>query len=320
MMMRRLSVVLIFGLIISAGMPAGISGDAASSGIVTIRNAPRKLVEAWLRFHEMDLCQGVDAVFEFDKSGMKAWCLIEDKKKYEKFVELLEPLQDSYRIELCATLPPISLEPDGKYDPPANLWENKKLRSYLGNLYAPNKLNSGVIDFSPEIDPITNSSEDDVLRRLLFIYADQTQDWNIKIKKYATDLPALAHLAGDSGMADDLRFRANAACMAHSRGLGKYLKKLKSNLAPAIPKSKKRDEDSSQPGKTIDPGKTLVDKAEQISTTAQDLFQSVENFIHPEKFTVDLDELRSPNILVTIDALETMCADFETELDKYHSK
>ena len=154
----------------------------------------------------------------------------------------------------------------------------------------------------------------------MFIYADQIKDWNKKIERYATDLPVLVRLANDTDMADDLRFRANAACMAHSRNLGKYLKKLKSNLIPAIPKSEERNGDSSQPEVTSDDGKTLVKIAEQMSATARDLFKSVNNFLHPEDFTVDLNELRSPSILVTIDSLDKMRVDLQTELNTHQSK
>jgi len=41
---------------------------------------PLQLREGWLRFHEAELCQGVDAVFVFHKKGMEVWCRVEDEK------------------------------------------------------------------------------------------------------------------------------------------------------------------------------------------------------------------------------------------------
>jgi len=35
------------------------------------QNTPQKLWEAWLSFHETDLCQEVDALFVFNRSGME---------------------------------------------------------------------------------------------------------------------------------------------------------------------------------------------------------------------------------------------------------
>ena len=176
--MRRFSALLFLSLICSIGLKAEVSGDTDASREISLRDAPQELIEAWLRFHEMDLCQDLDTVFEFDESGMKVWCLIEDKKKYQKFQQLLEPLMDSYRIELCATVPPIKMKSDETNDPPPNLWENEKLRSYLGDLSSPVRLRSGIIDFTPaDIEQITNIFDSDILKRLLIKFSSGISIW-----------------------------------------------------------------------------------------------------------------------------------------------
>ena len=64
------------------------------------RDIPKKIVEAWLRFHEEDLCQGIDAVFVFRESGMEVRGLIDDENGYQRFEAMLRPLRSSYKIEL----------------------------------------------------------------------------------------------------------------------------------------------------------------------------------------------------------------------------
>ena len=103
--------------------PEAISGGAYLPGDTPTHHAPRKLVEAWLRFHEMDLCQEMDAVFAFNDSGMEVWCLVKDERSYQKLQELLEPLRATCRIELYTTRLPAEKKSDER-------------RSYFDKLYS----------------------------------------------------------------------------------------------------------------------------------------------------------------------------------------
>jgi len=95
---------------ISGRLVVGIEGTSFDHYADSIPSAhasevPLQLREGWLRFHEAELCQGVDAVFVFHKKGMEVWCRVEDEKNYHKFTEMLEPLRASYQIDLYATRP-----------------------------------------------------------------------------------------------------------------------------------------------------------------------------------------------------------------------
>jgi hypothetical protein len=315
--MRPFILCLLVGVICAVIIPAQYPGNGASSEGSSFRDTPPKLLEAWLRFHETDLCQGVNAVFEFRNSGMKIWCLIEDQKSYQKLLQLLEPLADHCQIELCATGRPAGKQPDDDRDPPASLWENEELRSYLGDLYAPIKPRSAIDVDSPDIMKRPMSFSDlDILKHLLLIYEEQILEYNGKMERYATDLPALARVAADHDVATALKQKATAACWMHSQGLIKYVDKLNANLTPAIPKPKKRKHVSSPSEYGSETGKTVVDKAEQISATAQNVARRVHNFIHPENFTVDLDELRQPSLLESLKEMRGMLVGFQKGLGK----
>jgi len=88
-----------------AAIDAGVAGIADLSGSTPNRNTPQKLQDAWLSFHETDLCQEVDAIFVFRKSGLEVWSRIESDKTFQKFHELFEPLKNSYPVELYTTRP-----------------------------------------------------------------------------------------------------------------------------------------------------------------------------------------------------------------------
>jgi hypothetical protein len=293
-----------------AMMPGGLPGSAGLSEGMPAYDTPEKLIEAWLRFHETDLCQGVDTVFVFDRRGMDLWCLVEDEKSYQKLQELIEPLHDCCKIELYTTRPPAEKRSAGDMDPPASLWENYLLRSYLGDPFARAKERRG-FDTLPELDV---PPPDETLKQRLLIYADQTLEWNRKMKRYAMDLPSLAGVALDPAYAPELRLRANAVCMAHAQNLNKYLEKLAKNLVQAFPKPSK--EEHLKPEKPDSSGKALLESAGQISRAAQNVARRVYRFIHPEHYTVGLEELRQPSLLQALAALERMDTDFQKALAK----
>jgi hypothetical protein len=65
----RLFFVFVFLLgAIGVAMPAWVSNGTVLSATPPPHDTAQRLVEAWLRFHGTDLCQGVDAVFVFNKT------------------------------------------------------------------------------------------------------------------------------------------------------------------------------------------------------------------------------------------------------------
>ena len=99
-------------------------------------DVPIPLQQVWLHFHEAELCQGMDAAFAFNKDGLEVHSLVEDEKSYDRFQEMLEPLRKSYKIDLTAERPVVEKYPDEPTSPPASLWENLELRSFLGDPFA----------------------------------------------------------------------------------------------------------------------------------------------------------------------------------------
>jgi hypothetical protein len=275
------------------------------------RDVPLPLQQVWLRFHEAELCQGIDAAFAFNREGLKVRSLVEDEKSYEKFQEMLEPLRNSYKIDLIAERPPVEKDPDEPKTPPASLWENYELRSFLGDPFAqakerPGSENHNHYDLPPP---------GDLLKQQLIIYSEQTLDWNKRMERYAADLPALAHVAFDASSNPELRAHAAAVCRAHALALEKYLGKLSSNLAEALPKGDKKHRSHTK--SNAGAGRTgMVNKAEEISETAHDVAHRIYTFIHPETYTVGLDELRQPSLLDLLKSLQKMISEFLKSIDK----
>lgn len=198
------------------GLVVGIEGTSVDPNKGRTPSAPTSdvplpLREVWLRFHEADLCQGLDAVFVFPKTGMEVWARIDNEKSYRKFAELLVPLHASFRINLYATHPVPDKKPT---DPPSSLLENAELRGYLRDPYT----RVGSPDDSMEVSPrdLTRQAGSpwgdgkpggapamaaplpapDLKQRML-AFSEQTLHSARQMKRYADDLPALAYVACD---------------------------------------------------------------------------------------------------------------------------
>ena len=294
--------------------------DAVSTNNVPNRNTPRELTETWLRFHEADLCQGVDAVFVFTEDGMEVRSLIVDEKIYEKFQELLAPLRSSYKIKVQETRPLEQEKSGEKREPPPSLWENYELRSFLGDPVARARERPG-----STIDPMDERAEQlylryhqddaELLKQRLLVYADQILAWNRKMEQYAKGIPSLTRVALDTTLAPDLRARANTVCMMHAQNLDRYIAKLNYNLEFAFPHSR----DKARPTQREKPGadlKTPIDRADYLSDSAQAVAHRVYQFIHPEHYSVGLDELRQPGLLESLKLLRTTDLDYQKSLAK----
>jgi hypothetical protein len=293
------------------GMPKWCCG-ADMSACRGLLETPQKVREAWLSFHEADLCQKMDAVFVFNKNGMEVWCRIENEKDYQKLQELFQPLRDSYRIDLYATHPAEDSETVDDWNPPASLWENYELRSYFGDPFARAKERLSLEELNNKDFP----PPDDILKLRLFVYAEQILKWNLQMKRYAMDLPALTRLALDPGVASELRLRAGTVSEAHAQKLEKILDRMKKSLNHAFPRYKEKKDSFSQGEKSVNKKKTPVGSAEQIGVMAQNISWRVNRFVYPKQFAIDLDELRQPGLLDTLSLLEGMASDYQKTLAK----
>ncbi len=300
--------VLAISLIVAAVVPALLRAGDDFSAPMGILDTPEALIRVWLRFHETNLCQGMDAVFVFNQSGMEAWIRVEDRKSYEKLERILEPLHGIFQIVLYATHPEEDEDSDSNWEPPSSLWENYELRSSLGDPFARARER---MDLGNQRDIIVFPA-DEILRQRLLVYADEVLERNHKIKQYASDLPSLAHVSTDPAFASELRLKAAQVCKAHAKNLEKELDKLGKNLKYAFPRSRGDDTSPAQE-QFRNAGESFVEMAERIALEAQDVTYRVDGFIHPTKHTVDLSELRRPSLLEAIERLEEMVSDFQNE-------
>jgi hypothetical protein len=302
---------LVFSLCLSS-MPAASSGSA-SLGDVPDPNTPKDVAAAWVRFHEAGLCQGVNAVFVFGEKGLEVSGVIEEERSYEKLQEILRPLPGSYKIELHLTRREEEKKPDEKKDrdPPASLWENYELRSFLGDPFARARERAGFDDDSLLHFP----PPDDMLKQRLLIYAEQVLDWNRRIERYANHLPLLTSVSVDQSLAHAVRARANAAARAHAQEMERIAGKLNASLEPAFPNPGKRNR-AIRGEKSDLADQTIVERADHISGYAQAVCLRVDQFIHPEQLTVGLKELREPSLLESLKSLQRMGSEFQKALAK----
>jgi hypothetical protein len=301
------SSLLCIGVIILVITPVRVPGETDLSVPMGIVETPEEIFRIWLRFHEIDLCQEIDAVFVFNKNGMEVWSRIDDEKSYRKFKEMLEPLRSKYRIELYATQPLEDEDSKDNWNPPSSLWENSELRSSLGDPLSEYRQSLGF----EGMNDLTFYSANQMLKQRLLVYADQILERNLKIKRYAADLPALANLTVGSALSPEMRLKAGLICQQHARELEKELGKLEKSLKYAFPRSGGNDDSSFAPIQSGSPETVLANAAIQIALTTQSVAERVDNFIHPKQHTVDLDELRRPSILYDMERLQEMVSDFQ---------
>jgi hypothetical protein len=293
--------------------PAAVLRASQTAEGLPDRDTPNKLTEVWLRFHKAELCQGIEADFAFKDNGMEVRGFIEDDSAFQKFETMLQPLRGSHKVELRLERRQEEKKPEEKKErnPPASLWENYELRSFLGD---PAARARALVDFEEDSN-LYLPPPGDMLKQRLLIYAEQVLEWNRKIERYAKHASALTRAAHDPGLPSGLRASAGVVVMAHARNMGKLLSKLNGSLERAFPQVEKGDR-TIQPKRAGPVPKDIVDFADQISQYAQAVAQHVSQFIYPEHYSVGLDELRQPGLLESLRTLRKMNSDFQKEFAK----
>lgn len=273
----------------------------------------RSLRDVWLRFHEEELCQGVDATFVFNEKGMEVWCVVEDEKSYEKFLEMLQPLRSSYEVYLYATRPVAEKKSPEDKDPPPSLWNNAEIRDYFQEAYSKTNGGGGSTVRAP------GRSEGDsefFLKQRILMFAGQTLEWDNKLKRYAIDLSDLAEAAFGKEADPKLKARAATTCLKHAHDMDKLAERLTENLSRALPKATKRLRAPFEPAKS-GPAPSPPDQgAMRLSTAAQSIARRIYYFIHPQNHTVGLVDLREPSLLQSLQTLRRMVEDFERAVRK----
>ena len=289
-------------------VPAAMTENVELSADSFSSSAPRELLEVYLRFHDEEICRGVDAVFVFNENGMEVRSRVEDEGQYEKLLKMLEPLSESGRVVMHTTASPSKKEGSDEADSlPPSLWENDKLRNLL---WIP--LLRSNADINSEF-PVFAFSPEEIFRQRLKRFYKQTLNQSKLVERYAADLPALTRIALDPAVESDLRFLAKKVCSEHSENLEKQIGKLEKNLKHAIPRGKNIGESDPRDA-PVPVQKALPDLAAQISENARSISRRVYSFIYPDSYIVGLEELRNPDLLESLRILDELNADFKKKM------
>ncbi len=281
---------------------------------VPLRDVAAPLLDVWLRFHEDDLCLGVDSVFVFQARGVEIWCRIKDERKYQQLVSLVEPLRKSYAVELYATHEDREIKTDSisAEDPPPSFWTNTELRSYLRDPFIGRFLSGS----DRAEDLAVGSESDPELKRRLKLYGDQIVEWMNRMVQLAIDLPSLAGAAYGEGALPDIKNRARAICSNHAREVGKCAGRLEESLSHALPRGS-GSYPSAKPSNTHPQGAASpYDEALLVSQQAQDLGRRILRFLYPEGHSVTLADLREPSLIDSLKTLQHTTSDFESSAKK----
>jgi hypothetical protein len=326
---------LLFALVLgSSSGHSAVSGSSASmSGRYSYQNAPNretplKLQEIWLRFHEDDLCQKVDAAFVFSGRQMDVWVNVNNKKNYRKLSKLLEPLQNSFKIEMHNVRLATQKEADDIRTPPPSFWVNSELIAYFRDSFL---RDTGV--FNQELLPYSTMPSPSITyeqrfrmfgenrlsaepapsimyEQRLLLFAKNTLAYNEKIKRYAADLPSLARVAFDPAEVPELRRRALVVCRDHAQQLQKYEEKLMNNLSITLPKASQKQHETTPLEKSIMMKASASDIASLLAGEAQGLSDRVYRFIYPQNYTVTVIDLRNPPLIQSLETIQKITAEF----------
>jgi hypothetical protein len=290
--------------------------DMGVSGVkgVPLREVAAPLRDAWLRFHEQNLCLGVDSIFVFQPKGVDIWCRIKDEKNYQQLSALVEPLRKSCSIELYSThvdreLKAYSVQDD---EPPPSFWTNAELRTYLQDPFLGRTF--GTVDRLEDI--LSQSESDPEMKRRLKLYSDGMLEDLGKMVRLSTDLPAIAGAAFGADALPDTVKRAREVCSQHAREAGRCAARLADNLSHALPRGDKRATGIKPQKETRLPSPLPTENASLVSRQAQDLERRVMLFLYPEAHTVSLEDLRTPGLVDALRVFQRTVSDFESSARK----
>jgi hypothetical protein len=288
--MRLLSVRAVLLLAVLGGFEAK-AGDGPPPG-----TAP-EFCEAWLRFHESDLCESLDVVFVFRPRSLEVWVAPGDEKEAQKLREQLGALRSAGRLEFYAPRAPAEPKSTAERTPPPGLWNNGQLRQYLQDPFHSARLS----DPGPAgEDP--SSQNDRSLRLRMLSYADQLLEWSVRLRRFAEHLPDLSVLAFSPATPAGLRTRAVSSCNSHLREVERLADRLQKSLEPAIPKADRRGQTKAAAQSSLG---TLTSEAaiRKVASEAGTIARRTRRFLFPRTHTVGLEDLKDPDLLWALRSL-----------------
>jgi hypothetical protein len=299
--MLKISLVLVFLLALA---PAWSTMAARSPDREPPVGTAAELREFWLKFHESELCQGLDATFVFSQAGVEIWCIVEEDRSFDKLSEMLSPLRARYQVAVYPTRPQPDKRPLDERNPPPSLWTNEELRSSLSDPFAG-------VGFSEPNSKLRSMSAKatEVLKQRMMMYAEQTLDWNRRLKQYASDLPGLTKMSLDQSLTPETRAHAAAVAVAHAQAVDRLAGRLNDNLIQAFPRTGKRPKAAGIEN-TENSKLSAVESAQRLSDLAILTSTRIFRFIHPQRHTVGLVDLKEPSLLEALRTAHRSCAPY----------
>jgi len=308
--MRYIISILIFIAVVLAVLPVlTAKTDAIAPFSFISSNAPRDIRELYLRFHDRDLCREVDVLFLYDESGLKVWCLVQDRGSYSKLLKMLRQLSVSYPIETYSSRLFSGNESDEKDTLPPSLWESNELRENLLNPSLRFRQNDNSDMLFSMLSPMT------MYRQRLRLFSEETLKRGRELEHYGTELPELTQMAMDQFLDRDLRSLAVQVSIDHCKEMEKLIGKLENNLKYALPDND-TDIESEIPVSFKDSASGIQELAVQISEKSRNISRRVYAFIYPEQHTVKLNELRHPDILISMEVLRKMEKEYIKRMER----
>jgi hypothetical protein len=267
---------------------------------------PQELKNVWLRFHKDNLCQKLDAVFVFEENRLRVFLNIENPGQEKELLKRLEPLQNSFLIDLVPVRVTAQKSPSDIPSTPPSFWVNSRL---VERIHDSLMLDAPIFTHGLLSRP-TNLPESLRMQQRMLEYSRTTFEYTLKVKRLAAHLPILARAAYDPDAPADFRKQALEVCRKHARDLEKYAKRLSSNLDDALPEPSSEFKITATTGTDSTP----VDEAAHLSSEAQNTSTLIYNFMYSKNFTVDLSDLRNPPLIRSMKKLLQITEEFRNSI------
>ncbi|NWG12314.1 MAG: hypothetical protein HXY20_02130 [Acidobacteria bacterium] len=256
------------------------------------------LLDFWLGFHESETCLEIDAVFAFHEKGMEIWCVVESSGALDKLRQRVAPLRRHFRVDLYVTRPQKDPQEKGDRQPPPSLWNNRQLRSHVPE--TSDWTSAGMPDAAGETR--VHADRDFLLKSRLQTFADQTLGLSRRARQYALDLGELYRVAVDPAAGKAASARARRILLAHAAALRRTLRRLEDNLEYALPPPSKAAR--RQSGKPERGTPVLAETVQAIARGTEEIHRRVYRFIYPSDHTVELGDLKEPDLLQSLAELQ----------------
>jgi len=268
-------------------------------------DVPLALRSLWLDYHQAELCQDLDSVFVFRPDGIEIWCAIQNEKSYQKLGELCKPLEGTLQFDLYPTRYPREKPKEEDRNPPPSLMNNNELLSYLADPFARRRMDETGVE-------IPQAGLGISLKQRLMAFAEQTLESAERLKRYSTDLGALAWGASAPAADPGWRSRCRDVCGRHAREIEKVAQRLGDDLSRAFPRGERPEKPEA--AEVTRGGGSVRERADQLAVAAEEAARRVYRFIYPERHTVGLEELRQPGLIAALQNLEAMAAGLQNAL------